>query len=221
MKRTQPSASPSRHRRWLLGIVSAAAVIGGGWWFAGYLRAGHQVARVQELQQQLRDSEKLPTEQRRALWEQMRQEMDQLPDAYREQMWQEQRAKFEQRRDDEIRTLLALPADQRAAAIDKQIDEMETRRKQWEQRRQQRPPAGGPSTSASTGNAAAGQARGDRGRGPGGRRGSDLTGKAGLERRKRRLDQSTAQQRAERAEYRRLVEARRQQRGMPANPWPR
>jgi colicin import membrane protein len=204
-------------RHWTIGVVSTLLVIGMGFWFVKYLRASSQVARVKELRQQLAESSKLPEAQRRELWTEMRQEMQQLPETTRREMWQEQRAGFEKRMDDDMRKVLLLPPDQRSAAIDKQIDEMEKRRKEWDQRRQQQQASkqagGGPEPNAG--------GRGDRQRGGGRQRAADPTGKAGLERTKRRLDQSTPEQRAMREEYRRLVEARRQQRGLAASSWPR
>jgi hypothetical protein len=139
--------------------------------------------------------------------------MEQLPESTRREMWQEQRAQFQQRMDEQMKKVMLLPPNQRAAEIDKQIDEMEKRRKQWEQRRQQQQASAGAGAGNQSG-------RGDRQRGAGRQRTPDPTGKANLERTKRRLDNSTPEQRALREEYRRLVDNRRQQRGLPANPWP-
>ena len=205
----------------MIGIVTVSLVIGSGVWFVKYLRASSQIARVKELQQQLAESQKLPEAQRRELRSQMREEMEQLPDSTRRDLWQEQRAQFESRMDDQMKKVLLLPPDQRTAELDKQIDEMEKRRKEFEQRRQQR----AASVQTAAGQNAAGQngppGAGQQQRGRGGRqRTPDPTGKVSLERTKRRMDQSTPEQRATREEYRRLVEARRQQRGLPANPWP-
>jgi hypothetical protein len=212
LKKAKPQG---RGRRWLIGVVTVSLVIGSGVWFVNYLRASSQIARVKELQQQLAEAQKLPEAQRRELRSQMREEMEQLPDNMRRELWQEQRAQFEQRMDDQMKKVLLLPADQRTAEIDKQIDEMEKRRKEFEQRRQQQA-ANGQAGQGQNGPPEAGQQRGRGGR----QRTPDPTGKVSLERTKRRLDQSTPEQRAMREEYRRIVEARRQQRGLPANPWP-
>jgi hypothetical protein len=184
-------------------------VVWSGVWFVQRLRANSQIAHVKQLQQQLADA---TDTQRRELWGQMRQAMEELPESARRGLWQERRAEFEQRMDDRMKKVLLLPSDQRAAEIDKQIDEMEERRKQWEQRRQQQ----------AAGNGAPGQNQnGGRQRGQGRQRPNDPTGKVAMERTKRRLDNSTPEQRALRDEYRRLLDTRRQQRGMPPSAWPR
>jgi hypothetical protein len=105
-----------------------------------------------------------------------------------------------------------LPADQRVAVLDKQIDEFENMRKEWEKRRAQ-------------GNN--GQARGGEGRGPGGPGGPGDRGNEPRQQRSRtdrlreRLDNSTPQQRAQMSEYFTQMQDRRKQRGLPPIRWGR
>jgi hypothetical protein len=92
-----------------------------------------------------------------------------------------------------------LSADQRRAALDKQIDEMERMRKEFEKRRGQ---GGGPRMGPP----------GGFGRGAGGGDRNQM--------RKRMLDNTSPQQRAMFDEYFRDVAQRRKERGLPPLPGP-
>ena len=158
-----------------------------------------QVTKVKEMRAQL---ETAPEEQRRELWGQMRQEMEKLPEAAREALFEDRRQEWEARENKQMQEFFSKPRAEQIALIDKQIDESEKRRVERDRRRAQ------------------GQANGgDRGRGGpggggrGGRGGSDPA--ARMQRSKNYLDKSSPESRAQRAEYRRMADERRQARGLP------
>jgi hypothetical protein len=200
-------------------IIAVALVVAslGIFWTVRYLRASTQLARVQDLRSQLGSAEKLPEEKRRELWGQLRQEMDKLPEDQREKMWREGRQGFEKQMHERMRAVLDASPDQRTALLDKQIDEMEKRRKDWEKRRQDRAKQGGgqgPGPQAMAGGPGGPGGPGGRGwGGPGGGPGNNQWAK-------RMLDNTTPSQRSEMYEYRRLMEARRAERQLPPSPGP-
>src|SRR5436190_13649730 len=89
-------------------------------WTVRYLRASTRIARVQELREQLNN--KLPDDQRREVWGQLREAMDELPQDVRDQFRQQRRQEMENRMDDHIKKVLAMEPAERVKLIDKEID---------------------------------------------------------------------------------------------------
>ena len=153
------------------------------------------------------------------------QKMRDVPREYREQ---QMGRLWEARERAEMGSYFALPPDKRTAELDRRIKADEDRRKAWqadrERRDQQRGDArtasaggdrGGPGGSASGGAGGGGGGPGGAGGRPaGGRRGGG-TEESRNERSKRRIDRSTPEQRAQQSEYRRALEERRTQLGIP------
>lgn len=153
-----------------------------------YLRADAQLARVRELQQQLRGdaNRNLPPEQRREQWQQLRAEMDTLTPDQRRKLGDERQQAMRER----LKQFFAMSKQERAASLDKQIDRREAARKE----------------QLASGNNPNGAGPGRGGRNMGTPEEREL-------RRKQRLDQTTPEDRAMMAEFRREMQAQRQQRG--------
>jgi hypothetical protein len=187
-------------KRWI-GVLVVLTLVGVGAAWAIQSRPDPQVVKVQGLQARLRTSEGLPDAERRALFDEMRNEMEQLPEEIREQLWRAQREEFEDRMLARMKATLAMSGAEQKAALDAQIDEFESRRKEWEARRRER---------GQQGEKKAGERKSD---GRGASRGGTSAEQRDA-RRKARLDRSTPEQRAVRAEYRKLLEQRRKERGL-------
>jgi len=202
-------------------------------WLMGFFSSPKAVAEIEQaVNQQLAEYDRVARGEvpfasapsSRSMFEKMRD----VPPQYREQVGQQMGRLWEARERAESASYFALPPDKRQAELDRRIKADEERRKQWQAERERRdqersaggqqpggfagrggPPGGGPPGGGPPGG----------GRGPGGgtpdgnRRGSE---EARNERSKRRLDQSTPEQRAQRSEYRRAMEERRTQLGLPS-----
>jgi hypothetical protein len=159
----------------------------------------------------------------------MFEKMRDMPERSREQVRAEMDRLFRARERAELQSYFALPADERRAELDRRIKADEARRKAWQEQRASRAGQGG--------NGGNGQGRGGQqmaggapqrggggppsGGGGGQRGGGGQGGGRGSEdgrnaRAKQRIDSSTAEQRAQSAEYRRVMDERRQQMGLPS-----
>lgn len=204
--------------RWISLVFAIAGGALGVAWATGYLggpEVDPQVLALEEKMSQLRGQDNtMSREQRDAARSELRQQVESLSPEQREQLFSARREQFEQQMDQRLNEFFDLPKEQRKAALDKMIDEMEKRRREWQQR-------GGPGDRQ-------GQA-GDRpNRGPGDRPAGDRSqGNGASERRgprtdaertermKQRLDSTSAETRAKRSEFRRLLNERRKERGLP------
>jgi uncharacterized membrane protein YgcG len=155
------------------------------------------------------------------------QQMRELPREYREQAGRQMGRLFEARERADMASYFALPADKRQAELDRRIKAEEDRRKAWQAeraKREQAAPNGQVAANGGDGGGSGGQGGppgggapgggGPPGAGPpGGRRGGG-TEESRNERMKQQIDRTTPEQRAQRAEYRRAIEERRQQLGL-------
>ncbi len=157
------------------------------------------VARIEELREQMDGA---TDEQRRDLFQQMRQEYEQLPEATRQQLRNDREARWELEEGKQLGEFFALSPQEQQKALDEEIKRDEERRKEREKRR----------------------AQGGRG-GPGGGGGGDMGRRGGRSRdssgdpnarRKSYLDRSSPQSRAMRAEKARMRAERRKQLGLAA-----
>ncbi|MFM7107315.1 MAG: hypothetical protein ACKOZU_01700 [Planctomycetaceae bacterium] len=153
-----------------------------------------------------------------AVYERMRE----MPRAYREQVGQDMGRLWEARERAETGSYFALPPAQREAELDRRIRAEEERRQRWQaerEKRDQQRAAEGQQAGGANGRGSDGGDRGGGqanaaggGGGPGG--GAANADQARLERGKRRLDGTTPEERAQQAEYRRALDARRTQLGI-------
>jgi hypothetical protein len=179
-----------------LGIVALA------WWF--WPRDDDQrIAKIKQLQQQVFQQQASSSEaQRRQLFRQLRDEMEQLPPQERAQLRGEMFAGARERMTTQIKAFAELPPENRMAFLDEQIDRMESRRQarqgvraQSEANVPRRSRRGGP-FSAPGGDPRMSQEERD-------------------QRRRERLDGSTARERAQFSLYFEALRKRRQERGLP------
>jgi len=185
-----------KKKLWVL-VLLVILVSGAAWAF--WPRTDPQLAKVQQMQQQL-FNESTPPDERRKAFQEFREEMEKLTPDQRDKMMRDNPPPFMRQMRQNVRDFFDLPPSERTKALDRQIDEFEKRRKQMEQRmgQGQGGPGGGP--------------RGGFGGGGGGdpARQNDF--------RKRMLDNTTPQDRAMMSEYFREMQKRRQQRGLPGFP---
>ncbi len=199
----------------LLGLL--AAISAGLAWALLLPRTDPQLAKVAELQTKVFDRQSnLPPEERREAFAELRREAEKLTPAQQAKLMRDNPPPFVRQMEKQMRDFFDLPADKRAAALDRAIDEMEKRRREMEKRFAEnggRP--GGP------GGGFGGGPGGGPGRGgpPGGLAGMDPQRRQDMA--KRMLDGSTPESRAMRSEYMRQMQDRRQQRGLPPFPRPR
>jgi len=201
-------------KTWISCSIGLVLLLLLGAWASGMFSPDPQVTEIQSLREKLRapETEKLPPEERRKLWEAMREKMQALPEDQRREMFQAGRQVFQERMGKRVTEFFALPKEKRMAALDKQIDEMEAWRRQREQQNAGR--------GGNRGNGNATQANGSspRGNASRGRRPRGQGPQAELarnQRRKSRLDNTDPKMRAQMREYRRLMEERRRARGLP------
>jgi hypothetical protein len=151
-----------------------------------------------------------------------REQLQSLPESYQQDFRQSMGAMFMQREEQKMDKYLVLSKVERKKFLDKEIIEGEKRRKEWEARRKQREAERPQTVSTNGGNAGSGQPAGGGGgpdangrrdgqRGGGSWRGGSLSA---------RLDSTSPQFRAKRAEYRRDMEQRRKELGLPADSRP-
>jgi hypothetical protein len=188
----------TRRRVWAIGVAAILVLV----WF---LWPDRTLARVRALRIELSgDAGKaLPPEEREAKSRQLREQMQKLSSEQRDELFADAR----QRANDEMERYVKLSPAEKRKHLDQQIDRMEEMRR----RMQQRPPqsaGGGPQTGRSGG----GEPRGPSGQG------RPQTPDDRERRRQQRLDQSSPRERQLRDMYRRDLENRRRERGLPPTP---
>jgi hypothetical protein len=182
-----------------LGIAAATLllVIGGTVW-AIHSRADAQMEKVREMGKEMFSGNGPPDPEKRA---QFREAMDQLSSGQRERLMEEGQQERERRMDQRMAEYFALPPAQQTAFLDKEIREQERQRKEREARRAQANQSGQAGANASGGQ------RGNR---------QNRSAEDQSQRRNKRLDNSTPEQRAQRTAYRAAMQQRRQQLGLPS-----
>jgi hypothetical protein len=147
----------------------------------------------------------------------IRQKLEALPEHLRPQAEQAGRSMFQSAFRARIDGYFSLPPEQRQAEIDRQIDQEEMMRKAFEAGRTVAGAFGGGRAEAGTGSQAGATASAPSApQRPGGSRSEEERNRW----RKSMIDRTTPQERARYTEWRRAIDARREQRGMPSN-WPR
>jgi len=200
-------------RRAAIGLVLAIGVSGVAWafWPKG---PDPQMVKVQQLQEQAfnRDS-KATFEERRKVFEELRQEAEKLTPDQRAELMRTNPPPFMKEMQKMVGEFATLPPEKRRELLDKQIDRMESMRKQMQKRAASGggpgggPPGGGPG--------------GWGGGGPGGGGGGGRGGFANMDPARRQqfqkqmLNNTTPEDRAAWGNYMREMAERRQQRGMP------
>jgi hypothetical protein len=201
-----------RWRRWV-GLLLLLLLMGG---VVRAVRPDPQLARAKELRQELFSPEarNLPPEERRAKFEQYRAAVKQLSD---DQRW-ELSAPMREKQKAEMDRYFAMSPQEKVRHLDGLIDRSEKMRKEWEQRQKAgkaggRGP-GGPGGGFAFGPPGGGGGPGGKAGGPGGR---PRTPDEIEDRKKKALDRTTPEERARRDQFRRDLENRRKQRGLPVS----
>jgi hypothetical protein len=188
----------TRRRAWAIG---AAAILMLVW----LLWPDRTLARVRALRNDLSGEagKALPPEEREAKSRQLREQMQKLTSEQRDELFADAR----QHANDEMEQYVKLSPAEKRKHLDQQINRMEEMRKRMQQRPPQAP-GGGPQ-----------QGNGSRGFG-GGPRGESRpqTPDDRERRRQQRLDRSSPRERQLRDMYRRDLENRRRERGLPPTP---
>ncbi|MEI6239151.1 MAG: hypothetical protein WCR51_02060 [Planctomycetia bacterium] len=153
----------------------------------------------------------------------MMETMRDVPREYRDQVGQQMGRLWEARERAELMSYFKLPPAQRQAELDRRIKADEARRKAWQAERDKRDQARAAENPQAAGSAQGGD-RGGRGpggggqgggQGGGGQPGGGRTEDGRNARSKGRIDRTTPEQRAQQAEYRRAMDARRKELGLP------
>jgi len=200
-------------------------------WAFGFFSAPPAVAEIKQLvDQQVAEYNRVArgevpygTPSSSAIFEKMRD----MPREYREQIGPQMGRLWEARERAEMASYFAMPPEKRQAELDRRIKADEDRRKAWQaerEKRDQQRSASGQQASGGGGRGpggggggpgGGGGGPGGGGGGPGGGGRGGGTEEARNERSKRRIDQSSPEQRAQQTEYRRAMEERRTQLGLP------
>lgn len=191
---TRPVRNSKVRRLVALALVLTTAVL------AWYFWPDRHLAAVKSLRAELfsQAGRQLPEDERRQKFEQLRAEEKMLSSSQRRGL----RSEGMQRRAAEINRYFHLPKDEKTKYLDDLIAREEKRRQEW----QARAAAGG------------GPPGGQRGGPPGSGRGGPLVDAADRDKRRSDfLDSMSATQRSEFNEFRKELNARRQQLGLPAN----
>ncbi|HEX3148739.1 MAG TPA: hypothetical protein VHR66_11680 [Gemmataceae bacterium] len=192
-------SEPNRRRRWYrLAAVLLVLLIGYGSYRA--IRPDPNLKKVKQLRDEFATQSKDWTpEQRAEKGKEMRTAMEKLSPAQRDVLAAEGRKKFEE----QLRQYAQMSPQQKIQYLDDQINRSEQMRQQFAQQNggAPRPPGGGPGTFGGGPN------------GPGGG-GKQMSQEEREKRRKERLDQTTPEFRALMDQYRKDMNARRQQRGL-------
>ena len=232
-------ASPARKAvRWVLILLALALLAFLVAWLLGYVRLTTD-PRITEIQKMQADAQKQfmanggpqtldEAKAAVAAMGQIRERIEALPESMRREAGRQGGNVFRTTMQTRINAYFSLPPDQRQAELDRQIKQEELFRKAWESSRpadggQGSQPGGtaangGPSGAVAGGGAGGGGGAGAGGGpgGPGG--GGPPRGRSEEDRnrwRKNIIDSTSPEQRARYVEYRRAMEARRDQLGMP------
>ena len=193
-------SEPNRKRRWYrLAALLLLLLIGYGTYRA--VRPDPNLKKVKQLQQEFATRAKEWTpEQRREKGREMRQAMEKLSPAQRDALGAERQKQFE----DQLRQYAQMSAADKARHLDEQINRSERMRQQMTTRTAT---GGGPRPAGGPGAFGAGPG------GSGGPRGT-MSAEERDKRRKERLDRTSPEFRALMDQYRKDMNARRQQRGL-------
>lgn len=175
-------------RKVTIAAIVFIAVAAGAWALGLFGGADPVVAEMQQLRDEMFANRDLPEAERRAQWDAYRQRMEGLTDAQRDALRAGGRQRWEQFGQQRMNEFFALPPVEQTKKLDEFINRMLERQKN-------------PNAN-----------RGPRG---GGDRGRNLTDAQRDQRRKERLDRTSPKMRAQFTEFRRRLDDRMKQRGLP------
>lgn len=178
-------------QRVIMSGVTILLVVLAAAWAMGYLSGDPAVAELQQLRDQMRDASDT---ERQQLRDQFRERMGNLTDAQRDVFRQAGRGQWQQFAQQRMDEFFALPQAEQKQRLDEMINRMVARQNE----RERNPQVGN---------------RGDRGNRGGGR---NMTEGQRDQRRKERIARTDPKSRAQFDQFRRMLNDRRQERGLPA-----
>jgi len=193
-----------RWKRWL-GALALLLLMAGLVWA---MRPDPHLSRVKELQKELAENKGLSPDERKARFIELRDNMKHLTD---DQKW-ELSAPMRARQKAEMDRYFALSSKEKAKYLDDKIDQSEKMRKQFDSKMKGNGGAGGGGFNA--GNFGGGPSGAGSG-GPGGNGQKQRSSDEIEKRRREMLDRSTPEERAQRDAFRKEMNDRRRQRGLP------
>lgn len=214
----RPTGSGKRLAVRILSVLAVLAIlVGGGLWAGGVFSAPAEVRALRAaVDEQVARYDQIASgngsfgdsgDGFRPMFESMRD----MPEQYRDEIRSQMGRLFEARERAEVASFFAVPPEQRMDELDRRIQEEEARREarrnEWAQRQQSGNQGGGWGGPRGGGGPPAGGQGGPGGRGRG-------TEEQRTEWRKRRLDNTSPQGRAQGDEYRRLMRERREKLGL-------
>jgi len=199
-------------KKWGLSLVLLLFLLVGG---AGayYVFRPDPMAAVMNLQQQMRN-EDLTREQREELFGQMREAQNNLSEGQRQALRQQFEERMVVREQERMNAFFALARTEQIKQLDKEIDNELKRQKEREQRMLERQASGQGQGGQGQGGRGGQGGQGGQGGGGGGRGGGGGGGDRGQQARAR-LDSRPASAGAQSAIYRRMMNDRQAQRGLP------
>jgi hypothetical protein len=209
---------PANRWPWIVAAVLLLLLLGAAG--AYYLfREDPELAKAREVLDEMSPEKMkdLTREQRREKWKEVRDVLDNLTDEQRQALRKERFEKMRQRENERLKRYFAMSPEEKTQYLDEQIDRSEAwrerfeeRRKQWAEERERR------KQEAAAKGETFKEDNPRRGWGPGRNQWSKMTPEERENRRKQWLDNSTADERAQRWQYMQDVKARRLERGLPA-----
>jgi hypothetical protein len=135
-KRAAPSYSLPKQKRMTRGrwaaLISVLLIVGlGAAWLMGMFGPDPRLAELRDLRAKA-ENQSLSEKDRRALFDEMRKKWQELPEDVRQKAMQNAGPRM-MNRGPKVSEVLAMPADKRNAALDKEIDRMMEREKQREE----------------------------------------------------------------------------------------
>jgi hypothetical protein len=218
-KPAQAETGKSRRRRW----VAVLALLFGATGLVWAVRPDPHLARARELQKELfsPEAKNLPPDERKAKFAEYRAQIKQLDDGQKREL----SAPMREKQKAEMTRYFGLSPVEKVKYLDAQIDRAEKMRKEREKKGAAGPGVGGPPGGFARGGGPGGPGGpggnktggfgGPGGPGGGSGRGPGRSPEEGEKRRKQRLDNTSPEERAQRDQFRRDMNLRRQQRGLP------
>jgi uncharacterized membrane protein YgcG len=191
-----------RWRRWVGALLLLLLMVGVVW----AVRPDPHLARARELQQELANGKNLSPDDRKAKFQELR---DQMKHLNADQKW-ELSAPMREKQKAEMDRYFAMSPKEKTRYLDERIDQSEKMRKEWEKKAGQ-----GKSGQAGPGKAGGGFPGGGSPVGFGGSNGKQRSSEEIEKRRKESLNRTTPEERAHMDQFRKDMNDRRKQRGLP------
>lgn len=220
-RKSQTAAIQSSNKKQIIssviGVLAALFLLG---WGVQRLMASRQLAKVKDMGENIFEQTKdLPPEDRQAKWQEYRAEIDKLRPEQRQQLETERLARFQKREKEKLDKFFQAAPKEQLEMLDNDIKREEEFRKRMEQMMQGGGGGWGGFGGGGRGAGGPGGVGGNNGGGGGGDRRSRSSPEDRENMRKRMLDSSSPEFRAQTTEYRMQMRKRREALGLPPSPW--